>query len=52
MEPMKVRNFRLPELLLEELKALSERQGIRQPEIVRRALREFIDRSKVTEIPK
>lgn len=49
MEPMKARNFRLPEPLLKELENLSEKQGLKQPELVRRALREFLDKHKAPE---
>lgn len=44
MEPMKVRNYRLPGILVDELRKISIKEGVREPELVRTALREFIDR--------
>lgn len=52
MEPMEARNFRLPKPLLKELEDLSEKQGVKQPELVRRALREFLDKYKTLEMPR
>lgn len=49
---MMARNFRLPKPLLKELEDLSEKQGVKQPELVRRALREFLDKYKTLEMPR
>lgn len=46
MEPMEARNYRFPKLQLEDLKRMSEERGIKEPELMRRALEEFIAKWK------
>ncbi len=42
MEPMEARNFRFPKSQLCDLKKMSEERGVKEPELVRRALEELL----------
>jgi DNA replication protein DnaD len=49
MEPMKSKNFRLTKPQLEDLEKLSKERGIKESEIVRRALEEFFARLRASQ---
>lgn len=44
MESMEPRNVRYPTILLEKLSQISKERGIKEPELMRRALDEFVQR--------
>ena len=46
MEPMEARNYRFPKAQLAELAKISEATGIKEPELVRRALEDFVAKWK------
>ena len=46
MDHMEPRNVRFPKPHLEDLAKMSAERGVKEPELIRRALEEFLDRWK------
>ena len=52
MKNMEPRNVRFPATLLEKLTKISKERGIKEPELIRRALDEFVHRNESSGLPK
>jgi hypothetical protein len=52
MDNMEPKNVRYPPLLLEKLSAMAQERGIKETELMRRALDEFIQRWETSGHPK
>jgi hypothetical protein len=46
MEQMKAKNYRFPQQQLDDLEKMSLERGVKEPELVRRALDEFLSKWK------
>ncbi len=51
MQPMEARNYRFPKPQLDELERISKKRGIKEPELMRRALEDFLLKCKREEVP-
>lgn len=52
MDNMEPRNVRFPKLLLEKLEKMSKERGIKEPELIRRALDEFVQKWEASGLQK